>query len=233
MSDKLPAGPILILDTETGGLNPDRNPLMSIGLVHATEAGIGDQLSLRFKPPEDTWLEVPIPADQLKGKKDKTIAYWLNLTTGAQQPVKEEKPTRLITAIAAEVNGFVGASETTPGWDMTRIPQWGGGAYATAVARISDWLRVHQAGAVVGHNCTFDFKFIDTWLPELLNALPNEWACTQRVYKAAYLNGATKGSSVGAICKVAGYEPTGVLHTELGDCVATYHIWKWLRAQGH
>jgi len=233
MTEKLPIGPIIILDTETGGLNPDRNPLLSIGLVHASDNGIGDQLSLRFKPPEDTWLEVPVPGDQLKGKRDKTIDHWLNLTTGAKQPVVEEKPSRLITAIAAEVNGFVGASETTPGWDMSKITTWGGDAYATAAGRISDWLRVHPAHAVLGHNCTFDFKFVEIWLPELIRALPHEWACTQRVYKNAYLNGATKGSSVGAICKVAGYEPTGVLHTELGDCVATYHIWKWLRAQGH
>lgn len=228
----LPQGPIIILDTETGGFNADRNPLLSIGLVHATDEVMGDQLSVRFKPPEDTWLEVPVHADQLKGKNEKKIDFWLNLTTGAAQKPQAEKPAKFITAVAAEVNGFAKASETVPGWDMTTLGAWGTDDYVSGAIRIADWVRVHPAKAVLGHNVTFDNKFLQAWVPELLPALPLEWACTQRVYKDAFLNGATKGSSVGAICKVAGFEPEGVLHTELGDCGATFFIWKWLRSQG-
>ena len=228
----LPKAPVIILDTETGGLNADRNPLLSIGLVHAMDDGLGDQLSIRFKPPENTWLEVPIHADQLKGKHDKTIEYWVNLTTGEQVKPVDEKPARFITSIAAEVNGFVKASETIPGWDMTSAVNWGTDDYASGVIRISDWTKMHRANAVLGHNVNFDSKFLMAWVPDLLPALPLEWACTQLVYKKAFLNGATKGSSVGAICKVAGIVPKGILHTELGDCGATFAIWRWLRAQG-
>jgi hypothetical protein len=229
----LPKAPFSILDTETGGLNADRNPLLSIGMVYAMDEGLGDQLSIRFKPPEDTWLELPIHADQLKGKNDKTIEFWLNLTTGERQKPGGTKPTKLITAVAAEVNGFVGSSETVPGWDMGPTILWGTDTYITGAARIAEWIKVHPSTAVLCHNASFDNKFIMAWIPELMSVLPLEWACTQRVYKEAFLNGATKGSSIGAICKVAGINPEGTLHTELGDCGATYQIWRWLRAQGH
>jgi DNA polymerase III epsilon subunit-like protein len=229
----LPKAPLIILDTETGGLNADRAPLLSIGLVHAMDDKLGDQLSIRFVPPKDTWLEVPIHADQLKGKHDKTIECWLNLTTGESVKPQAEKPARFITAIAAEVNGFAKASETLPGWDMTTIGSWGTDDYESGIIRIADWAKMHQANAVLGHNVTFDNKFLVAWVPDLLPALPLEWACTQLVYKKAFLNGATKGSSVGAICKVAGIQPEGILHTELGDCGATFEIWRWLRAKGY
>lgn len=221
------------MDTETGGLNADRNPLLSVGLVHATNDALGDSLSIRFKPPEDTWLEVPTHADQLKGKNSKTIELWLNLSTGEQHLPQQEKPSKFITAVAAEVNGFVKASETIPGWDMASIGGWGTDDYASGAVKLAEWAKAHPSNAVLGHNVNFDHKFLSMWLPELLPVLPMEWACTQQVYKNAFLNGATKGSSVGAICKVAGYEPPeGALHTELGDCTATFHIWRWLRAKG-
>lgn len=229
----LPQGPIFILDAETGGVNKDRNPLLSVGITYATNEGLGDSISVRFTPPEDTWLEVPIHADQIKDKFSKQIEWWLNLTTGERQAPQAEKPARLITAVAAEVNGFVKVSKTIPGWDMASVKLWGTDNYATGVVKLADWIKQHTAYAVIGHNADFDCKFLDAWLPELLPVLPLEWACTQQVYKKEFLNGATKGSSVGAICKVAGYDPPeGALHTELGDCIATFHIWKWLRAQG-
>lgn len=227
----LPNGPIFILDTETAGFNPDRNPLLSVGLLHATDRP-GDSISVRFKPPEDTWLEVPVHADQLKGKRSKTIEMWLNLSTGEQQPPQPEKPSRFITAAAAEVNGFVKASETVPGWDMTSIGSWGTDDYASGAVKLAEWVKARHGNAVLGHNVDFDHRFLCAWLPEILPLLPMEWACTQQTYKKAFLNGASKGSSVGAICKEAGYEPPeGTLHTDLGDCLATFHIWRWLRAQ--
>lgn len=230
----LPHGPIIILDTETGGVNARRNPLLSIGLVHATEEKLGDAISIRFKPPEDTWIEVPILADQVKGKYSKEIEFWLNLSTGETQKPGEEKPAKLIAAVAAEVNGFVKMSETKPGWDMLSMGAWGTDDYATGAVKLAEWIKSHPSNATLGHNVNFDNMFIEAWLPELLPVLPLEWACTQQVYKKAYLNNATKGSSVEAICKVAGYNPPeGALHTEIGDCNATFHIWKWLRSRGH
>jgi len=223
---------VLVLDTETGGLNPHRNPLLSIGLLLAEGTKVIDLLSIKCLPPKDTWLEVPIPEDQLKGKYSKKYDHWLNLTTGDTTTPVEEKPASFITAVAAEVNGFVGASETIAGWDMNAIHIWGGVSYEEAVKQIMVWLEKHPpAEAVVCHNSDFDKGFVRAWLPELMPALPLDWLCTQYLYKEKFLGGKIKGSSLSAICKVAGYDAKKEdFHTEIGDCKATHFIWNWLKA---
>jgi DNA polymerase III epsilon subunit-like protein len=225
---------VVILDTETGGFSPARNPLLSVGLLFGKPGEVLEVCSIKIKPPEDTWLEIPIPEDQLKGKNSKVIEKWLNLTTGTLQTPTETKPDLLITAVAAEVNGFVGASETTPGWDLAPARAWGQMSYKDASAELRKQLeKWAPLQATIAHNATFDRDFVATWMPELTDVLPKPWLCTQRTYKARFLGGQQKGSSVGAICKVSGYTGnTGDLHTALGDIRATHHIWSWLLKQG-
>jgi len=232
---QLPNGPVLILDTETGGFNPARNPLLSIGLLVGDLGKVHSTISVKFVPPEGTWLEVPIREDQLKGKYSKTIEFWLNLTTGEHMPPQEEKPVRFINAIAAEVNGFVGASETVVGWDTTKIALWGQHTYETGLLVLIEWLaKQPKLNAVICHNADFDLGFVEAWLPGLMKVVPPNWHCTQDAYKHKFLGGKTKGSSLGAICKIAGFVPEEghTYHTELGDCAATHFIWGWLRGQG-
>jgi DNA polymerase III epsilon subunit-like protein len=227
---ELPSDNFVILDTETGGLNPYRNPLLSVGLVSVRAGQIDKTLSVRFRAPENTWLEVPIAEDQLRGKMQKTISYWVNLDDGKTVPVSDNKPLRLITAIAAEVNGFVGSSETSPGWDLGAVGRWGGETYADGEALVARFLDEVKPEAVVGHHCDFDHKFIRAWIPSIEEQLPCSWYCTQTVYMKHLSNGVRKGSNLGALCKMAGYEPVvDTLHTAVGDCIATYHVWKWLR----
>lgn len=226
---------VVILDTETGGLSPARNPLLSVGLLFGEPHKVLDVCSIKITPPEDTWLEIPIPADQLKGKNSKVIEKWLNLTTGTSQNPTETKPDLLITAVAAEINGFVGASETIPGWDLSKARTWGQMSYKDAMVELRKQLeKWAPLEATVCHNATFDRGFVAAWMPELADILPKPWRCTQQTYKARFLGGQMKGSSVGAICKVSGYTgDTGDLHSALGDVKATHHIWSWLLEQNN
>jgi len=221
---------ILILDCETGGLNAERNPLLSVGLVVADGDKVVDALQVRFNIPENTWLELPEHEDQLKGKHSKKIQYWVNLTTGDQMVPVEEKPARFITAVAAEVNGFVKASETIPGWDMTETRLWGAQTYESGVKTIMNFVDQHKPERLVGHNQPFDEGFVRMWIPEALDVLPKDVYDTQEHYKTKFLGGKTKGSSLGAICKIAGYEQPAdqAFHTEMGDCFATLFIYNWL-----
>lgn len=233
----LPAAPIIVLDTETGGVSKQRNPLLSLGLLTTDSNGdVSDKREFKFAPPENTWLEVPVLEDQLLGKMSKQIDHWLNLTTGEHATPVEEKPTYFITAAAAEINHFVSASNSTPGWDLSAAYLWmeHGFSYTAGAEVIAKWLADRgPMNAVVAHAAQFDFDYVSIWMPELLSLLPTEWACTQMVYKHKFLDGKTKGSSVGAICKHAGWElPSELqLHSSLGDCLATHHIWRWLKSQ--
>jgi len=222
---------ILVLDCETGGFSPERNPLMSIGLVVADGDKVVDALQVRFSIPENTWLEVPEHADQLKGKFSKKIEYWLNLTTNEKKTPVDEKPARFITAVAAEVNGFVKASETIPGWDMTHTRLWGAQTYESGAKTIMNFVDQHKPERLVGHNQPFDEGFVRMWIPEVLDVLPKDVYDTQEHYKMKFLGGKTKGSALGAICKIAGYEQPAdqTFHTEMGDCYATLFIYNWLR----
>lgn len=227
---KLPVGPIVVLDIESGGFDVKRNPLLSVGVVYGSDTDIVDWKTFHIRPPTGTWLELPVHEDQLKGKKDKRIEAWLEVSTGQQIVPRPEPPPFLIKAEAAEINGFVNASETIPGWDLTTMTEWGDLSYAEATEALNAWLSDHPAQAVVAHNAAFDKRFMDEWLPHV--KLPGPWHCTQVVFKKAFNGGQQKGSSVGAVCKLAGYTPEVQLHTEIGDCVATYHIWRWLRGKG-
>jgi DNA polymerase III epsilon subunit-like protein len=230
----LPTGKVVVVDTETGGLDSSRNPLLSVGLLVGKPDAILAVHVVHCAPPKDTWLEVPVHSDQLRGKYGKTVEYWLNLSTGEKIAPKDEKPACLITAVAAEINGFVKASDLTPGWDAADAAAWPGRPYQQAADDIAKFIAKHSPEAVVCHNASFDKSFIDNWLPELSNLFPAEWACTQTVYKNRFLSGKTKGSSLAALCKAAGYaQDPAQAHTARGDCLATYHAWKWLVSQQH
>lgn len=237
---ELPRGTVLVLDVETGGLNSTRNPLLSLGVLCANEKESFGGREILFAPPENTWLEVPILSDQLKGQYHKNIDHWLNLTTGEEQKPTEEKPASFITAVAAEVNGFVGSSETAPGWDMTKTKEWmeKGFGYASGAEALSVWLGNLACKPIcnICHNAEFDQSFVKDWLPELGGVLPSTWACTQLAYKNRFLGGKTKGSSLAAICKTAGYTADTnkegfQYHRAIGDCEATLFIWRWLLNQ--
>lgn len=233
----LPSAPIVIVDTETGGFSKQRNPLMSTALLVTDPKGDAlNQREFKFTPPNNTWLEIPALADQLRGKFDKKIEFWENVATGERRIAEGEKPDLLISAVAAETNHFVGASETVPGWNMAPSERWlaEGTDYAVGMVEIAKWLAPYKLNGTIAHAAQFDYDYLSIWLPRLITLLPLEWTCTQVAYKDKFLEGKTKGSSVGAILKHANWVPAEdtPLHSSLGDVIATHHIWKWLREQG-
>ena len=166
------------LDTETGGLQPPHMfPLLSIGLVTTDDAlNETDALHLRFYPPDGTGIEIPLREHQGLAVKNKSITHVANVYTGQ---VMTTKPTHLITAYAAEVNGYV--PMTANGWDLTYPPAWHSTAvtYADGCQQILAWLDKHGASApvMVAHNAQFDRSYVAEWLPALAARI-GRWHCS-------------------------------------------------------
>jgi hypothetical protein len=213
---------LIAMDAETGGFSASQNPLLSLALLHVN----GDAIQVRFIPPQDTWLEIPVPEHQTRAVNKKTIANWMNVHTGQLVPVSDTKPTCMITAGAAEVNGFI--TVTDSGWDTSGVSTWGTVSYEDGQKQLVDWLLARRAVAIVGHNAGFDRKFVDRWLPRLGDYLPPSTCDTMLMFKARKTE---ESASLGNLCKLAGYDPSAVgesLHTALGDCRATLAVYRWL-----
>lgn len=234
-------GNVCIIDTETGGFSPKTAPLLSLGVLIANEEKILDKREFKFAPPEGTFLEIPVFEDQTKQVKSKRIESWLNLSTRERIPPKSVQAPYLITAVAAEINGFVGASDTCIGWDFGPMDDWiaHGFSYEAGQEVIQNWFNLGDKPmcvATLAHNAAFDKRFVEAWLPQVYTLLPKTWSCTMQHFKNYHSDGGKKSAGLDSLCKMANYTPREegemTRHSALGDCYAVYAAWMHMRKLG-
>jgi DNA polymerase III epsilon subunit-like protein len=216
---------VIIIDTENGGFSWNKNPILSIGLIKDVNSEIS-KLEINIAPPTNTWLEVPVEEHQGLDVKDKDIEYYLNLTSGEELPYNInyvfEDP--IITAIAAEVNGFV---ELNPKWVLP-LKHREAMDVDSADELISDFIFGANA-TPVAHNVEYDKGFIKKYLPKTFAGLGQDWFCTMQYFRERYNNRKAKGSGLANIIKLANYgEPQN--HTALADAEACHFILNWFRS---
>ena len=224
-----------ICDTETGGLNPVVNPLLSVACIVSPATGEElDGFALLVRPPEGTLLEVPVPSDMWPSfrYKKREVAYYQDVHTQERFAACGDRP--VITAIAAETNGYVGG-EDTGAWDLTAAARWnecGLSAGKVDEVLVRFLLQFFDSKPIaVAHNAQFDYKFVSRYLPSLKQNLRDEWFCT---YKALRSLRKKRGLNVGkgmctldAMCKYAGYTNPDA-HEALADARACSQGLQWL-----
>lgn len=235
MSDPT-AGAVLALDTETGGLSPKVNPLLSIAVVAAgTDLLEMDHLSIKFHPPVGTVLELPIPEHRTPTIRGKKIMGYLDVFTGAAVADVTNRP--IITAVAAEINGYMPIKNGA--WDMQFPPEWHREAvdYDAGTALLFTFIQKWFVNRpeVVAHNAKFDNPYTETYLPRFFSVL-GSWFCTCDTFRE--LNNRTKSghkANLDSLCKVAGYEQLAIdrasIHGALPDARGCLAGLRWLRQQ--
>jgi hypothetical protein len=202
-------------DTETGGLDPRCHPLLSISVLvaDATMQHV-DGMYLKIKPPQDTWLEVPI-RDQmfLTGDDAPRVLkadFYLNVYTGEVKSASEyvgQANRYEITAYAAQTNFFV-----RPGpdgkWDLQSYKAWieAGVTVDEADRLLAKFLEAASPYKLTGvaHNATFDEKFVTAWLPLLRQryAKPSDVVLQALGFAPGGKGGLATYTRVGWICTV-------------------------------
>lgn len=247
----LPCG-LLSVDTETGGLDPRLNPLLSVSAVATTpDVEEIDGLSLKVLPPEGTLLEVPraehcwVPREELP--KRELIGYVNVWTREAISPSAVDRRTIpcLIESGAAEINGYV--TKATSGshpWDLQSAWLWHSQSRypadvdTTLVTLVRSCFR--SKPIPVAHNAPFDATFTCVWLRKFydeLGRMPDSslkcgWLCTMH-YLGKYLDIMGMEKKKGArklatLVKMAGAEHDAP-HDALADARATLVGLRWLR----
>lgn len=240
-----------LFDTETGGLDPRISPLLSLaGLVLSKDLQETIGFSLLVKPPEGTVLEVPHPATMGVENKRKQIAYHVDARTLERTNPTEEN--FCISALAAEINGFVTLTDQGV-WDMESPKAWLQHGLELAEAERTWQKLLRQSFAAcpipVGHNVSFDLKFVRTHMPNLYkdfardeqgNVLCVDTCAAFRKYRAEehkrlkkedpkVKKGSAKLTDLAQIC---GYDLKNA-HEALADCRATHAGLLWLKDQGY
>jgi DNA polymerase III epsilon subunit-like protein len=241
--------PYVVLDTETGGLDANRNPLLTLSISTA----VGDEhdptvpvmpehtLGLAFRPPTGTAIEVPADHHMYADKKiRRDIVGYFDVIT--REPVDLSDAKWIITSYAAEVNGFV-QPDAMGQWDLARLAQTEleGISYEEGTQTAAAWLKqMFPAPPVAAaYNESFDRKFISGWMPGLIPHLghipgkdgPVFWDVLAMVRKHYKDRGIKESASLVNACKVAGIEH-GSAHTASGDVHATIKLIGWLRRGG-
>jgi hypothetical protein len=229
-------GVVLALDTETGGLSAKVNPLLSIALVAAdAELQERDFISIKFHPPVGTVIELPIPEHRTPTIRGKKIMGYLDGFTGQQVEDVSTRP--IITAVAAEINGYMPIKNGT--WDMQFPPEWHREAldYEAGTnqlfAFIAKWF--NDRPNVVAHNAKFDNPYTETYLPKFFAVL-GAWFCTCDAFRAH--NAKTKSglkANLDTLCKTAGYTQLEIdraqIHGALPDARGCLAGLRWLKQQ--
>ena len=228
----------MALDTETGGLDERLHPLLSIAVVTAdAQLNEIDGFDLKIAPPPGTLLEIPVPHEQDGVTKRKKISHYMDVWTGASLPLNAYDYDRpLITAYAAEVNGYVSVIPGV-GWDIQAINTWN--TNGLHVQRAEDVLRqyIRQAFSntpvVVAHNADFDRKFVGKHMPTLFSELFSLWYCTCKSLRGYYKRNGVKGgkANLATGCKLAGYDIEEYAHEALADTRGCLLLAKWLQTQ--
>lgn len=228
----------IALDTETGGLDERLNPLLSIALVTAdAELNEIDGFDLKIAPPHGTVLEIPVQHEQDGITKKKRISHLMDVWTGesiARNAYDYDRP--LITAYAAEVNGYVSVVPGV-GWDLQAIEAWNTHGLSVQQAELTMCQYIRQAfetkPVAIAHNADFDRKFIGKHMPVFFSDLFHEWYCTCNSLRAYYKRNRIKGerANLATGCKQAGYDIEKYAHEALADTRGCLLLAKWLQMQ--
>lgn len=232
----MPKPTLIALDTETGGLDERINPLLSIAIAVADETfRMMDGFEIKVAPPRNTYLEVPTPQTCGLENKKKQITGYLNVWT-KEKAGGLPSDAQLITAYAAEVNGYVGPDPRV--WSLAAIDQWNASSQAAPEAEadlLAYLTKAFGAGQVVtvAHNALFDIKFVQMNMPRLFAKLKDPWFCTCNASKAYFKKLGQKGSAkLVEMAKLAGHDYQGKAHQAFADGEATLAVLRFLKQHG-
>lgn len=249
-------------DTETGGLDQRIHPLLSIASIVADgQMNRIDGMSFKIKPPPDTWLEVPITAHMFLPEKQKlTIDHYRNVYDGsvcAAADFQDRANRFIITAIAAETNGFILPTADRK-WDLESYKLWVAqgldiDTVDRALVQYVETASKHKLTGVA-HNASFDEKFVTQWLPLFRQrfARPSEvvlnvlgfnqkgqgglttyaktgWICTMELLRAWYKarGGEKGGAKLSDLAQLAGVTNVKA-HDAFADTVVCLKGLQWL-----
>lgn len=196
----------LIVDTETGGLDPRVNPLVSISLIvfQVDPSKILDNFHIKIMPPDGTLMQIPVdPTDQSFNPK---VAHLIDVNGQSYKCDERGNPEHpdlalrpIITCGAARVNGF-----TWQDWKDKSLPI----AQADESFRsfLNNWF--DHPPIAYAHNADFDEKFVMYTFPHTHAAIARPWLCTMRLYQK-YLKATQRKASakLAELAKVANADP--------------------------
>lgn len=226
----------VVLDTETGGLDPRVNPLLSVAVLVAGGAPDYqhiDGFQVKVLPPENTWMEIPTPDTVGLHQPRKRLAGYRHAHSGASAT---ELPAGalVLSAYAMEVNHYVGIVDGK--WDFSPMQQWMSEAFEVTKAEqnIRQYLaQVFQGKRplAVAHNAQFDQRFINAHMPLLEQDLYPQWFCTLAASKEYWKKQGVKHSAkLTEMAKVAGYDYSDKAHDAFEDVKATLKVLAFLKA---
>ncbi|MFA6132419.1 MAG: 3'-5' exonuclease [Phycisphaerae bacterium] len=226
---------LIALDTETGGLDQRANPLLSIAIVVADETyNKIDGFEIKVAPPRNAFLEVATPSTRGLENKRKTLLHFQNVWT-KETTMALPEGAMLITAYAAEVNGYIGEDDIH--WDFAAVDKWNASSQDLPAAE-TDLLAYLTKGfgeshvVTVAHNAIFDQKFVESNMPRLYNKLKQPWFCT--LEKSREFNkkrGVKGGGKLTEMAKLAGFDYDGHAHEAFADGEATLAVLRFLQQQ--
>jgi len=219
---------LVILDTETGGLDARVHPLLSVAMmaVDSTLTEV-DAFYAIVLPPEGTLLEVQ--ADPNDTSFTPRIAYLEDIDGNRYECAGNGAPLdpRLTEAVriqagAARVNGFTWARWRQFGLTMTQVDD-------TFAAWVQRWFGEALPKAVA-HNASFDSAFVQSWLPNCFRRLDPQWFCTLKAFRALKLtapDGSKQSNKLVDLAKLVDEDPStpayGRLRTKEGSMLDKAH----------
>lgn len=231
---------ISITDTETGGLDPTRNPLLSVATLLCDQKV--DEVAHYYttiRPPVGVLLEIPAPGSRFLGNYRAPIIGWYDVharTTHETKPIGN-----IIAAAAAMVNGFIkpDADGSFENWDVHSTQQWMDESLdlLDADKELTTFLlRYFPAGNPVNiaYNVNFDVKFMQHHMPLAFAAMGPTWVCAMESTKKAVQARDPKAKSgwkLSDAAKLAGVVNPNA-HEALGDVRTTRPVVQWLQANG-
>ncbi len=232
----MPTPTLISLDTETGGLDERINPLLSIAIVVADETyQMMDGFEIKVAPPQNAFLEIPTAQTCGLENKKKQISGYMNVWTKVKLP-SLPPDAMLITAYAAEVNGYIGKNPSV--WDGAAIDAWNASAQPAPEAEADLLAYLTKAFGdrqvvTVAHNAIFDIKFVQASMPLLFKKLVDPWFCTCNASRDYFKKRGQKGSAkLVEMAKLAGHDYKGKAHQAYADCTAALAVLRFLKASG-
>jgi hypothetical protein len=231
---------IAVLDTETGGLKPGYNPILSLGVIIAQS--LNDEAAFAFAlnvlPPDNTWLKVPAREQMFAPDYERKCVMAYNVHTGEMTEdiaSLDRDPTNfIIESKAAEINAFVG---TGPEYNFDYVRQWMYQALpaeeaSSMVCKALAQVALGSSVTAIAHNARFDRAQVHSGFPQLFDALSPGWVCTQRwleAYKTRKLGQKRhKGwSTLRALAEAAGATQTAP-HEAQSDVWDCFRGCRWL-----
>jgi hypothetical protein len=210
---------------------------MSIGVWITDEAYnmLGFE-QMRFRPPAGTVIEIPIPEHQNANIPGKTIQEYRDVFTGEIVPVVSDR--FLVTARAAEVNGYVMLDSNKLWLPLTYPPEWHRDAVTYDIgeqrirAKIDELFGNGKPDAVIAHNAPFDNGFVAQYLPNLYTRISQpekKWTCSMQLLRAWRKKTGIDGkATLDELSKLAGYNPPRDTHEALDDTIRCAVGYQWL-----